>query len=204
MSDVKITINRSHLLVAALVVLAFIAGGFLSGSFTTPAIDNSGPGSKISFDQAIGTKAPDFSLPSINGKTVKLSDYAGKNVVLFFNEGEMCYPACWQQIAAFGNDARFNSDDTIAFSIVVDTKSQWDRIRAQVSQLANANILFDKNGLVSEAYDVLSLPSSMHPGAYPGHTYIIIDKAGTIRYTLDDPQMAMRNDQIFKEINQGA
>jgi len=29
-------------------------------------------------------KAPDFSLPDENGETRKLSDYAGKTVVLFF------------------------------------------------------------------------------------------------------------------------
>ena len=55
---------------------------------------------KISFKEAIGKKAPDFELESITGEKIKLSDYLGKkNVVLFFNEGSMCYPACWNQIA---------------------------------------------------------------------------------------------------------
>ena len=31
-----------------------------------------------------GTKAPDFSLPDSNGKVVKLSDFKGKMVVLYF------------------------------------------------------------------------------------------------------------------------
>jgi peroxiredoxin Q/BCP len=31
-----------------------------------------------------GKKAPAFSLKNQDGKTVKLSDYAGKNVVLYF------------------------------------------------------------------------------------------------------------------------
>ena len=33
---------------------------------------------------AEGEKAPDFSLPDSNGKQVKLSDFAGKRVVLYF------------------------------------------------------------------------------------------------------------------------
>lgn len=33
---------------------------------------------------AVGANAPAFSLQDENGKTVKLADYAGKNVVLFF------------------------------------------------------------------------------------------------------------------------
>ena len=32
----------------------------------------------------IGKKAPDFALQDEDGKTVKLSDFAGKRVVVFF------------------------------------------------------------------------------------------------------------------------
>ena len=31
-----------------------------------------------------GTKAPDFALPDQNGEIHKLSDYAGKKVILYF------------------------------------------------------------------------------------------------------------------------
>ncbi len=33
---------------------------------------------------AVGTKAPDFELPDQNGQMHKLSDYAGKKVILYF------------------------------------------------------------------------------------------------------------------------
>ena len=32
----------------------------------------------------VGTKAPDFALPDQNGEIHKLSDYAGKKVILYF------------------------------------------------------------------------------------------------------------------------
>jgi thioredoxin-dependent peroxiredoxin len=32
----------------------------------------------------VNDKAPDFSLSNENGETVRLADYRGKNVVLFF------------------------------------------------------------------------------------------------------------------------
>ena len=156
---------------------------------------------KLSAGDVIGQKAPDFSLQDINGNTITLGDFEGKNVLLFFNEGEMCYPACWNQVEALGTDARFNSADTVAFSIVVDTKDQWRRIESQMPRFKNAKILFDTDRKVSLDYGVLSLASSMHPGSFPGHTYFLIDKNGVIKFFLDDPNMATRNDELAIEIN---
>ena len=159
------------------------------------------PNDKFSFKQAIGKQAPDFSLEGIDGKTIKLSDYKGKNVVLFLNEGSMCYPACWDQMAALGNDERFNAENLAAFSIVVDPKSEWEKIVKETPGFDSAEILFDTTKAVSRAYDVLSLRSSMHPGSFPGHTFFIINKEGIIRYVLDDPSMAIRNDMLISELS---
>lgn len=155
---------------------------------------------KIYFKDAIGQKAPDFELESIDGTKFRLNDYRGKNIVLFFNEGARCYPACWDQIAQLGNDSRFNTENIAAFSIVTDTKNQWLNIVSKTPNMAKAKILFDTSRSVSKAYDVLYLNSPMHPGSLPGHTYLIIDKEGIIRYTLDDPNMAIANDKLIKEI----
>jgi len=158
------------------------------------------PKGKLSFYSSVGQKAPDFSLESIDGTTMKLSDYKGKNVVLFFTEGSMCYPACWDQMSSFGNDERFNNANTVVFSITPDQKAEWQKIVQKVPEMSKAKILFDSTRAVSSAYDVLSLASSMHKGSYPGHTYFIIDKNGVIRYTMDDPKMAIRNDELISEI----
>ncbi len=157
---------------------------------------------KISFKKAVDQKAPDFELESIDGKTIKLSNYLGKNVVLFFNEGSMCYPACWSQIAELGNDPRFDTESIVAFSIVTDPRSQWLDIVSKSTNLTKSKIIFDTTRSVSKAYDVLYLTSSMHPGSLPGHTYFIIDKEGTIRFAIDDSNMALANDNLIKEIEE--
>ncbi|HLC61876.1 MAG TPA: redoxin domain-containing protein [Candidatus Nanoarchaeia archaeon] len=159
------------------------------------------PQGKLSFSGAVGQKAPDFTLESIEGKTMKLSYYKGKNIVLFFNEGSMCYPSCWNQIAEFGNDERFNNDNAIVFSITPDQRDEWQKIVQKVPKLANSKILFDSARTVSSAYDVLNLPSSMHKGSYPGHTYFIIDKEMVVRYVFDDPRMGIQNDRIAGELS---
>ena len=155
---------------------------------------------KIDFVEAVGQKAPDFELESIDGITIRLSDYLGKNVVLFFNDGSRCYPACWSQMAELGNDSRFDTASITAFSIVTDPKNQWLDIVSKSTNLAKSKILFDTARSVSRAYDVLNLNSSMHPGSLPGHTYFIIDKEGIIRFTMDDPYMALANDKLIREI----
>lgn len=153
------------------------------------------------FDSLVGKKAPDFNLISYDGKSYSLESLKGKNVVLFFSEGLMCYPACWNQIAAFGTDSRFNSGNTIALTIVNDNRNDWQSAMQQMPNLAKATILFDTDRTVSQAYGVLNLPSSMHRGQFPGHSYVIMDKNGIVRYVLDDPNMAIGNDNLITQIS---
>lgn len=190
-----------HMLVIAILLFSIANATLLTSGYDVQNnTQQENVANAIKFDESVGKKAPDFELESIDGEKVNLSNLKGKNVVLFFNEGSMCYPSCWSQITAFGNDERFNANDIVVFSIQVDQKSDWEKITSQVSKFSESKLLFDSTRAVSSAFDVLTLKSSMHPGRYPGHTYFIIDKEGVIRYTLDDPKMAIRNDEIFNEL----
>lgn len=155
--------------------------------------------SKI-FDNLVGKPAPDFTLESYDSKKINLSSLKGKNVILFFNEGLMCYPACWNQIAAFAKDTDLTSKNTIVLNINVDAKSDWKTAVDKMPELAAAEVLLDTDRAVSNLYGVLSLSSSMHRGQFPGHTYVIIDKEGVVRLARDDDQMAVRNKELTEEI----
>ena len=48
----------------------------------------------------LGTKAPDFELPDQNGEMHKLSDYAGKKVILYFYPKDNT-PGCTKQACGF-------------------------------------------------------------------------------------------------------
>lgn len=155
---------------------------------------------EMALQALLGKPAPDFSLESYDGKQVKLSDYKGKYVVLFFNEGIMCYPACWNQMTALANDQNLNSDQTVTLSIVVDRKQDWKTAVDKMPELALATVLFDPNRTTSQLYGVLSLTSSMHKGQLPGHTYVIVDKKGIIQYVKDDVKMGVRNTELIQAL----
>lgn len=150
----------------------------------------------------VGKSMPDIVLKDKDGKTYTTTDFKGKNTVLFFNEGLMCYPACWNQIASFGSDERFNSNDIQAISVVVDSANDWKTAIAKMPQLAKANTMFDVGASASRQLGMLTTASSMHRGSLPGHTYVVIDKEGIVRYVFDDPNMAMANDMLFGKIGE--
>lgn len=196
-----ITIKKKHLwmyAVCAVVIVGVVIG--ISKRDGGKAANADGQASaKIDFADAVGKEAPDFTLDNVDGQAVHLRDLRGKTVVLFFNEGSMCYPACWNQVKELSADGRLNSADVASYSIVTETADSWKQIMRKRPEYQTSALLFDTNRKVSGLYDVLALTSSMHKGAYPGHTYVVIDKGGIIRYVLDDPSMAIRNDQIFGE-----
>lgn len=148
----------------------------------------------------IGKPLPSIKLADKDGKIYTAESFKGKNTVLFFNEGLMCYPACWNQIAAFGADARFNTVAVQAISVVVDTSSEWQRAITQMPELAKAKTFFDVDADAARALGMLTLPSSMHRGSLPGHTYIVLDKNGIVREVKDDPNMAIANDMLIAMI----
>lgn len=159
------------------------------------------PTNNTVFEDLLNKPAPDFSLVDYDGQTVNLKSLLGKNVLLFFNEGLMCYPACWNQIVAFGKDTSLKQAGVTILNITVDPKPQWTEAIAKMPELTAATVLFDQDKKVSSTYGVLTLTSSMHRGQFPGHSYVLVDKKGVVRLVWDDPQMAIRNSELLAKIN---
>lgn len=151
-------------------------------------------------NELVGKPASDFALADKNGKVYSLSELRGKNIIMFFNEGLMCYPSCWDQIVTFVRDDRLNREDTVVLSVVVDSPEEWQEAIRQMPELTEAVVVFDDSTEVSKQFGMLGTESSMHKGLFPGHTYIVIDKEGIIRYVLDDPSMRINNDKLVTEL----
>ena len=183
----------------------FVIGGIVLMGKTKDA--NSQPGgepatgvSPANITDLVGKPVPQFSLRDRDGVEYSSENLKGKNVVLFFNEGLMCYPACWNQIVALAQDKRFQNDTTVVLSVVTDAPGDWRQAIVKMPELGYAKTLFDPDRKASKVFGVLTTGSSMHYGSLPGHTYIVIDKNGVIRYVYDDPRMAINNNLIFAEL----
>ena len=68
-----------------------------------------------------GMKAPDFSLPDKDGNTVRLSDFQGKKVVLYFYPKDNT-PGCTRQACAFAASyEQFRKQDVVVIGISKDS-----------------------------------------------------------------------------------
>lgn len=205
--------NNNTLIIIVVAVIAVLVGITIgsknkntSGVAVSPTVDSHGHSTAGSAPAAplkdlTGKPTPNFVLADRDGKSYASNELRGKNIILFFNEGLMCYPACWNQIVSLARDARLNKSDTVVLSVVVDLPKDWQTAIDKMPELAEATVVFDKNASVSKQFGVLTLASSMHYGSLPGHTYVIIDKEGIVRHMFDDPNMAIHNDQLAAEIS---
>ena len=75
-----------------------------------------------------GTKAPDFTLLDKDGKEVKLSDFLGKKVVLYFYPRDNT-PGCTRQACAFAeNYEEFKNLDAAVIGISKDSTASHIKI----------------------------------------------------------------------------
>jgi peroxiredoxin Q/BCP len=70
---------------------------------------------------AIGDQAPDFTLPSSSGESVKLSDLKGRNVVLYFYPKDDT-PGCTKEACTFrDNLPKFGAVDAVVLGVSKDS-----------------------------------------------------------------------------------
>lgn len=100
----------------------------------------------------IGTKAPDFTLNDKNGNEVKLSDYLGKKVVLYFYPRDNT-PGCTKQACAFGASyGQFKAKNVEVIGISKDSVASHAKF-ADKYELSFV-LLSDPERKAIEAYDV--------------------------------------------------
>jgi peroxiredoxin Q/BCP len=137
----------------------------------------------------LGDAAPDFELPGTDGKTFRLSEQRGKNVVLAFYPGDAT-TVCTKQFCSYrDNSERIDQLDAEVVGISpqsVDSHERWVE-----EQELNLPLLADEDLAVSKSYGVTGwlgpLARFTELKEAPGGRYIqraifVIDAEGIVRY----------------------
>ena len=101
---------------------------------------------------AIGTKAPEFTLPDQNGEMRSLSDYMGQKVVLYFYPKDMT-SGCTKQACAFSElYPQFREKGAVILGVSKDSVASHKRFEEKYG--LPFVLLSDTERTVIEAYDV--------------------------------------------------
>ena len=129
---------------------------------------------------AVGTLAPDFTLPSTSGTDLTLSELRGRKVLLAF------FPlaftsVCSAEMCDFNLQLeRFQEADTVILPISVDSVPTLKEFKAK--EWINLDLLSDFKREVSRAYGTL-----LEDKFYSNRAYVLIDAQGVVRWTYEEP-----------------
>jgi len=103
----------------------------------------------------VGNVAPDIELPASNGKAVRLSDYKGKNIVLYFYPKDMT-PGCTTQACDFRDQHESFADlNAVIIGVSTDPISRHEKFINKYD--LPFLLLADENQQLSEAFGVWKL-----------------------------------------------
>ena len=149
---------------------------------------------------AVGTLAPDFTLPDQNGTPHSLSDYRGRKVVLYF------YPrdntsGCTRQACAFGElYPQFTERGAVVLGVSKDSVASHKRFEEKFG--LPFTLLSDEDKSVIQAYDVWKEKKSFGKVAFGvvRSTYLI-GEDGTILRAHGRVKPAENAEQMLAELD---
>ena len=127
-----------------------------------------------------GAKAPEFSLPSTEGKEVSLKDYKGQKVVLYFYPKDDT-PGCTKEACDFRDSIRqFGKLDAVVLGVSPDALKSHDKFREKYK--LPFPLLSDESKEMLKKYGVWK-QKSMYGRTYMGveRTTVVIDEQGKVR-----------------------
>lgn len=143
----------------------------------------------------IGKAAPDFTATDSNGKTVKLSDYAGKVVVLEWNNPECPYVVKHYDSGNMQKlQEKYTAKDVVWLTINSSASGKQGNLDAagankylETEKSHQSAYLLDADGTIGKAYDAKVTP----------HMFVIDDK-GNLVYdgAIDDNDSAKPEDAL--------
>ena len=143
-----------------------------------------------------GDKAPNFEVPDQNGNIIKLSDYKGKKLVLFFYP-KASTPGCTAEACNLSdNYAKFTSKGYDVLGVSADSQKRQANFKEKYS--FPYPLLADENKEVINAYGIWG-PKKFMGKEYDGihRTTFIIDENGILEDVITKVKTKDHTNQIL-------
>lgn len=127
----------------------------------------------------IGDPAPDFALQSDSGETVRLSDFRGRRVVVYFYPKDDT-PGCTTQACGFrDNYVQIEEQNAVVLGISPDDVQSHQKFKTKFN--LPFMLLADRDHQVAEAYGAWG-ERSTYGKTYMGiiRSHFVVDENGTI------------------------
>jgi thioredoxin-dependent peroxiredoxin len=135
----------------------------------------------------VGSKAPDFTLPSQSGEMVSLKEFLGEKVVILYFYPKDGTPGCTKEACAFRDEhEEFGKLDAEVIGVSSDSVESHRRF-AEKHDLS-FTLLSDEGGKVRKLYGV-----SNTFGIFPGRVTYVIDEAGVVRHVFSSQIGAVKH-----------
>ena len=144
---------------------------------------------------AVGSPAPDFTLPSTSGEQTTLSELRGRPVLIAF------FPlaftsTCTAELCGFTDDyAAYAEHDVVVLPTSVDSVPTLKEFKAKYDM--KVDLLSDFKREVSRKYGVLS-----EERFHSTRAYFLVDREGILRWVFVEPNPGLKreNAEILAEL----
>lgn len=146
-----------------------------------------------------GQQAPDFGLPDQDGRTVKLSDYRGERVVVYFYP-KADTPGCTTQACGIRDHlADYSQAGAVVLGISPDPVAKVKKFHDK--QALNFALLADEGHAVADSYGVW-VQKSMYGKTYLGNerTTFIVDTGGNVAAVLRKVKPAEHDELVLRAL----
>ena len=146
---------------------------------------------------SLGSAAPDFTLPSQEGTPVRLQDYRGKWVVLYFYPKDQT-AGCTREAHNFQSDqSKYDQHNTVVLGVSVDSVGSHKKFCTKEG--LNFKLLADTGGQVSSSYG--SLTNLVFAKFASRHTFLI-DPSGKIMKVYTSVNPFRHSEEVLASLDQ--
>ena len=146
----------------AIIVVIILGGAWILFSRSMSRISPTGGDAAVILEPApiAGHPAPDFELATLDGETVRLSDFAGKPILVNF-WATWCGP-CRAEFPDFQKAWVENADNLVIIAVNHTTADQAEQVDDFVAEMgATFSVVLDEDGQAAGTYRIRSLPTSI-------------------------------------------